>query len=201
MGKSKLVGKKRFRMVKARHRKTFAEAVEKNLADEKLVPLCEFVAATKNFFTSSGCAGRILLIQLPKGESKREASFHRRWHRRVSFAEVKEAIREKTRGELWMKMEPFILHLGCNTLENARKILAVMSRGGVKRGGIIVAKRGKFLVELQGTQEMSVPVKQGEKILVDEDYLRWIVGKANSKMRKNEEMLRRFEGECRQVLK
>lgn len=201
MGKVAGVEKKRFTMVKQRHKETLSEAVEKNLADEKIVSLCNFVASTKNFFTSSGCAGRILLIQLPKGESKREASFHRRWHRQFSFGEAKKALQEKTVGELWLKMEPFILHIGSNTIENARQILAVMSRAGVKRGGIIVAKPGKFLVELQGTQEMSVPLKQGEKILVKDDYLRWLVEKANSKMRKNDEMLRRFEKECRQALK
>lgn len=201
MGKSAAVGKKRFAMVKRRHKQTFDEAVEKNLADEKMVRLCKFVASTKNFFTSSGCAGRILLIQLPKGESKREASFHRRWHRHISFEEVKKALQGETKGELWMKMEPFILHIGSNTLGNARKILAVMSRAGVKRGGIIVAKEGKFLVELQGTQEMSVPLKQLDKIMVQDDYLRWLAEKANSKLQHNYRMLERFEKECRQALK
>ena len=201
MEKAATVGEKRFAMVKQRHKESFDKAVEKNLADEKMVSLCNFVAGTKNFFTSSGCAGRILLIQLPKGESKREASFHRRWHRAVCLEEVKQALQEKTVGEVWMNMEPFILHIGCNTIENARGILRVMSRAGVKRGGILVAKPGKFLVELQGTQEMSLPLKQNEKVLVQDAYLKWLVEKANSKMQKNEEMLKRFEKECRKALK
>jgi len=201
MGKAANLGKKRFSMVKQRHKETFNEAVEKNLADEKMVSLCNFVASTKNFFTSSGCAGRILLIQLPKGESKREASFHRRWHTTVFFEEVKQAVEEKTAGELWLKMEPFILHIGSNTIENARKILGIMSKSGIKRGGIIVAKPGKFLVEMQGTQEMSVPLKQEDKVLVEDTYLQWLVQKANSKMQKNDEMRNRFEKECRRSLK
>ena len=187
-------------MVKARHMKTFEDAVEKNLADERLVPLCNFVASTKKFFTSSGCAGRILLIQLPKGENKREASFHRRWHRKVSFSETKKALVEKTRGTVWIKMEPFILHMGTDSIDNARKILAVMSRSGVKRGGIIVAKPGKFLVEIHGTQEMAAPLKHGKKTLVHDDYLRYLVKTANSKLEKNYRMLEKFERECRDSL-
>jgi tRNA wybutosine-synthesizing protein 3 len=201
MGKDSSLGKKRFTMVKQRHLETFDEALERNRADKRMVPLCRFVASTKNFFTSSGCAGRILLIQLPKGESKREASFHRKWHREISFEETKKAMQEETRGELWMKVEPFILHIGSDSIGNARKILAVMSKAGVKRGGMIVAKEGKFLVELQGTQEMSVPLKHNEKILVQDDYLQWLVGKANSKLGKNYQMLERFERECRRSLK
>ncbi len=188
-------------MVKERHKVTLNEAIEKNLADERMVSLCSFVASTENFFTSSGCAGRILLIELPKGESKRDASFHRRWHRRISLSEVKEALQEKTNGEVWLKMEPFILHIGCSTIEDSRKTLAVMSKAGVKRGGIIVAKEGKFLVELQGTQEMSVPVKHNDRVLVQDDYLQWLVEKANEKLEKNYKMLERFEKECRAGLK
>jgi len=201
MEKDKAVEKNRFRAVKAYHKGTLEDAIGKNLADEKMVPLCKFVSKTKNYFTSSGCAGRILLIQLPKGESKREASFHRRWHRQVSFKEAKEAIQGKTTGELWLKMEPFILHIGSNTLANAKKVLAIMRRAGVKRGGIIVAKPGKFLVELQGTQEMALPVKQGRKVLVEDSYLQWVIEKANSKLEMNYEMLERFERECRKGLK
>jgi len=201
MGKSDAVGENRFGMVKARHRKTFEEAAEKKLADEGLVPLCGFIAGTKNFFTSSGCAGRVILIQLPKGECKKDSSFHRRWHRPVGFAEVKKALGEKTKGEIWLKMEPFILHIGTGSIANAREILAVMNRAGVKRGGILSAKEGKFLVELQGTQEMSAPVKHGGKLLVGDAYLRYLVKKADCKMKRNREMLARFERECRACMK
>ena len=201
MGKSEAAGENRFGMVKERHRKTFEEAAEKKLADDGLVPLCGFIAGTKNFFTSSGCAGRIILLQLPKGECKKGSSFHRRWHRPVSFLEVKKALGEKTRGEVWLKVEPFIMHIGTNSIANAREILAIMNRAGVKRGGILVAKEGKFLVELQGTQEMSAPVKQGNKLLAGDAYLQYLVKKANCKIGKNREMLARFERECRACMK
>lgn len=197
MGKDKGLGKKRFSMVKRHHCGTLVEAVEKNLADEKLVPLCNFIAGTENYYTSSGCAGRIILLQLPKGECKREASFIRRWHRKISAKETMQALGEETRGEVWMKMEPFILHLGTNSLENAGRILRVMGKAGVKRGGIIVAKQGKFLVEMQGTQEMSVPLKQGSKVLVQPSYLKWLVEKANSKLEETYKRLERLEKECR----
>ncbi|MBN2067276.1 MAG: hypothetical protein JW744_02310 [Candidatus Diapherotrites archaeon] len=201
MGKDKAVGKARFRAVKAYHKETLEKAISKKLADERMVSLSKFVAGTKDFFTSSSCAGRIIIMQLPKGESKREASFHRRWHRPASFEEVKEALEEKTVGELWLKMEPFILHIGCETLENAKRILAVMKRAGVKRGGIIVAKEGKFLVEFQGTQGMSLPLKENGKILASDSYIKWAVEKANHKLGKNYEMLERLESEFRKALK
>lgn len=193
--------KSRFEMVKARHAESFEKAVKDGKADHRMIGLCRFVAATKKFFTSSCCAGRILLLQLPKGESKREASFHRRWHREVKFRELKRALLEKTKGELWFKMEPFILHIGTNDIENAGRLLKIMNKAGIKRGGIIVVKPGKFLVELQGTQEISLPLKRNSEILVEDEYLRFLLRKANSKLRQTYERLERFEKMCRAELK
>ena len=191
----------RFKMVKERHRKSFEKAVREGKMDAAFKPLCEFISSSKDFYTSSCCSGRILLLGLPQGERKKDAYFHRKWHSTISFEEVWEALQEKTLGELWLKLEPFIMHVGCRNLEGAKKIMAIMKKAGVKRGGIIVAKEGKFLVEFDGTQEMSLPVKKEEKILVQKDYLKETVEKANKKLEKNYEMIERLEKEMRKGLK
>lgn len=136
----------RFEMTKKRHAETFAKAVREGKADEALIPLCGFVSGTRNFFTSSCCSGRILLLQLSKDEKKLGTKFHRKWHNVVKPKEVWAALKEKTSNEVWFKMEPIILHLGTNTLENANIVLETMKRAGVKRGGIIVAKPRKIFV-------------------------------------------------------
>ena len=150
LNKKDYSGIERFAMVNAMHKKSLEKAIQEKKADKQIIPLCRFVSKTKNFFTSSSCAGRIILLQLPKGESKREACFHRKWHCVVKEKELWEGIDAETKGELWFKLDPFIFHVGANSLENAKKVLAAMTKAGVKRGGIIVAKPGKFLVELKG---------------------------------------------------
>ncbi len=194
-------GPARFKMVKERHRETMEKAVCEGKADEKMLPLLEFIAGTKNFFTSSSCSGRILLLGLPKGEDKKEAYFHRRWHRKAKEKEFLGAMKEETRGELWLKQEPFILHVGAKTIEGCRKVLGAMHSAGVKRGGIISAKEGKFVVELQGTQGMHIPLKKGKKLLVEGEYLDFLLGKANEKLEKNFIALKRLEKEFRKALK
>ncbi|HLD58810.1 MAG TPA: hypothetical protein VI977_04190 [archaeon] len=191
----------RFLMTKKRHAETFAKAVQEGKADEALIPLCSFVAKTKNFFTSSCCSGRILLLQMSKDEKKLGTKFHRKWHNVVKPSEVWNALQEKTSNEIWFKMEPIILHLGTGTLENANIVLETMKRAGVKRGGIIVAKPGKFLFEIEGTQRISVPVKSSEKILVEKEFLEFLVRKANEKIKKNFVTIKRLEKELRKALK
>ncbi|MFH1224449.1 MAG: hypothetical protein V1676_01470 [Candidatus Diapherotrites archaeon] len=193
-------GDGRFRMVKERHAATLQKAIDEKVIDARMRPLCKFIAGTENFFTSSGCAGRILLLGLPKGENKLEAYFHRRWHRAAKSAEVWGALREKTKGEVWLRQEPFIVHLGCANLEHSGKILGAMKKAGVKRGGIIVSKPGKFITELQGTDGMSLPLKKGKKILVGRGYVDYLVREANRKLARNYERLKRFEKACREEL-
>ncbi|MBN1941502.1 MAG: hypothetical protein JW772_04965 [Candidatus Diapherotrites archaeon] len=190
----------RFGMTKKRHAETLEKAIREKKADKDFIPLCNFVKKTKNFFTSSCCSGRILLLKLEKGESKKDASFHKKWHNPVKAREVWNELEKKTSGTLWLKMEPLILHIGTNTLENANKLLDAMKQAGVKRGGLIVAKPGKFLFELEGSQRIALPVKQGDKILVEKTYLEFVVKNANEKMGKNRLALKRLEKTLKKVL-
>ncbi len=204
MGKDsnlKIVVGNRFSMVKENHRKSLEKAVAEKKADRQMVPLCKFVSRTKDFFTSSSCAGRIILLQLPKNENKLDASFHRKWHRKVREKELWQGIEADTRGELWFKLDSFILHIGAGSLENAKKILGCMKKAGVRRGGIIVAKPGKFLVEMQGTQSIAFPVKAGKEVLVGKEFMRYNLERANTKLGQNYEMLKRLEAVFRQELK
>ena len=192
---------KRFPMIKERHRGTFEKALGEGKVDPQMVSLCRFVAkGTRDYFTSSCCSGRILLIDLPKGEDKLGSRFHRKWHRTVEFKELWEGMQAPSAGELWFKQEPFILHLGCPDLEHAQKILAAMKKTGVKRGGIMFAEEGKYMIELMGTQNISVPVKKGGKVLIEKKHLEYLLQRANEKLKKNYALLKKFERNCRSLL-
>ena len=190
----------RFSMVKNRHRQTFFEAVEKKRADPQIISLCTFIAGTKNFFTSSTCSGRIVLLNVNEQETKKEAAFHAKWHRQVEFPELWEALNKKSTEELWFKMEPFIIHIGTGTYKNAEKLLEVMKKCGIKRGGIQVLKEGKIILELSGTQHLSCPAKKEDKILITQEYASEILFRANKKLAKNYQLLEKFEEECRKNL-
>ena len=119
---------KRFEMVKEHHKKTFEDAAINGKMDPQLVSLCRFIASTKQFFTSSSCSGRIVLLKVNAEESKQESAFHRKWHSTVSADEVWNALEEKTKEELWLKQEPLILHIGAESIEGAKKILEIMRK-------------------------------------------------------------------------
>ena len=189
----------RFSMIKNRHNGTFETALKQGKVDEQMQGLCKFVASTKRFYTSSCCSGRILLLE-KQGSRKIDTFFHRKWHREITFGELLEGFNEMTKGEVWLKVDPFILHIGAKTLEDANIVLAAMKKAGVKRGGIIVAEPEKFLIEFQGTETMSAPVKKGAKKLAGEEYLMELLSYANDLVSKNYRRLEKLEAELKNAL-
>ncbi|VVB74295.1 tRNA(Phe) 7-((3-amino-3-carboxypropyl)-4-demethyl wyosine(37)-N(4))-methyltransferase 1 [uncultured archaeon] len=191
--------KSRFEMTKKHHSKTYKEAKALGRMDEDFIPLCDYVEKTKNYFTSSSCAGRIALIGLGEEESKQESAFYRKWHRKVSVKEVLEAIKSFSGDVLWFKQEPLILHIGTNTIENAKNLLILCEKAGIKRAGIKVAKDGKFIVEMLGTQNINAPIKEG-KVCAGEDYLKYLIKKGNEKFEKNQELIKKLTKEAKKFL-
>jgi len=168
--------------------------------DKDFVSLCKYIASTKNYFTSSCCSGRIVLMELDKKEAKKESAFYRKWHRKVKEKEVLEAVKDFSGEVLWLKQEPLILHLGAKNLAGAKLILLTCAKAGIKRAGIMVIKEGKYIVEILGTQNIYAPVKESG-IVASEDYLKYLVKKSNEKFRKNQVLLKGFEKEVRRSLK
>ena len=190
----------RFGMTKKHHKKTFEKALEEGKVDEGFVELCRHLAGTKGYFTTSCCAGRIALMCLEEDEEKKENAFYRKWHRKVREKEVLGAI-DGFKGEcLWLKQEPLILHAGAKDLAGAKKLITIGHRAGIKRAGIMTAKNGKFIVEILGSQNMSVPVK-GKGFRADEEYVKRLVGIANKKYENNKRILKRLENEIKRGLK
>jgi len=169
--------------------------------DKGFIPLCDFLTKSENYFSASSCAGRITLVGLDIRESKKESAFHRKWHRKVKFNEVREGI-ESYHGEvLWFKQEPLIFHIGSNNLENSKKILVACEKAGVKRSGIKVAKEGKFIIEIVGTHQINTPVRENGETKIDDTFLKYLVEKANQKFDKNNENLKKLEMEIKKIIK
>ncbi|MFH1391343.1 MAG: hypothetical protein ABIH20_03475 [Candidatus Diapherotrites archaeon] len=190
----------RFDMIKQRHTNTYKTALIQGKVDEQMQGLCDDVVSTKNYYTSSCCSGRIILLE-KRSNKKIDNFFHRKWHREITKKELKEGFNEKVKGKLWFKVDPFILHIGCADLEKSNVILKAMKEAGVKRGGIMLAEKGKFIIELQGTEKMEFPVKNGEEKLISEKQLLNVLKEANELVRKNYTRLEKLEKTFKKYLK
>lgn len=152
--------------------------------DKKIVGLCKKINKKKNFYTTSSCAGRIvLLIENPK---KAPNLFLYVSHEKVNFKDFKkklEKVKDKSK-EISFKQEPCGLHVACKNLDEAQKILDLARKIGWKKSGIISSKK-RNIIELFGTAKLEFPIVKNEKILVDDEFLKIILEKANKNLEKS----------------
>lgn len=188
----------RFEMCKKSNMAKFEVALDKGLVDKMLIPFLKKINKRPNIYSSSCCAGRIMIIGLDTEESKKPNLFVLKEHRKVKFSEIKNALKTDKFPELWLKEEPFIFHFGAKDLETAKKFLEIKTKAGIRRGGIFHIKDNKYLIELIGSQTLAVPIKIGKKVLFSEEQIKIVLEKANKKLERNYKQLKEF---CKELLK
>ena len=193
-------GNARFTMMKGHHKKKLQEAIDGKKIDPLMIDLAKHIASSKNYFSTSSCSGRIILLQINDAEDKQPEGFFRKWHSQVKAEEVWEALQEKTEKNIWFKQEPFVLVIGSQDFEHAKTIIEICKELGIKRCGISFFEEGKVLLEVFGSQGMSFMVKKKNKLLILEEMMKEQVEIANQKWKKNDEKLKEFQAELKKRL-
>lgn len=168
--------------------------------DEKIIQLCNKINESENYYTTSSCAGRIVLM---KDEDKKGSGlFLKVWHDKINFEDLKNelgtlrAYPEKSStmiftkgkkiedaGDVKFKTEPPIIHIVCKDLDSASDLLEFAKHVGFKRSGINTISRN-ILLELNSTEKLEFPIVKNGKILVDDGFLKVVVEKSNFLLKK-----------------
>ena len=85
--------------------------------DNRILKLCEKINKSENYYTTSSCSGRVLI--LINDEQKKDDLFLYCSHDLLSFKEIKEEIEKikiKTNNLVYFKQDPVILHIACRNL-------------------------------------------------------------------------------------
>ncbi len=161
--------------------------------DPKIKILCERLNKRKEYYTTSSCAGRIILIK--SLDEKAENVFLFRTHKKIKFEELKKALDQVDyKGLVEFKQTTCILHVVCACLEDAQKLVDKAKFVGWKRSGIIASGK-RFVVELISTENIEFPIMNKRKVLVDDDFLKLIVKQANNKLERVWDKIGRLERE------
>ncbi len=150
--------------------------------DKKIIRLCEKINSLENYYTTSSCSGRIVLIV--DNAKKGPGLFVKVWHELINFEELKKHLGKSLNKNIIFKQEPVILHVACDKLESALDFLKKARTIGFKRGGIISGGK-RFVLELIGTEKLEFPIIREGKILVDDRFLRLIIKKSNENLKKS----------------
>ncbi len=158
--------------------------------DKEIKDLVDLINSKKNYYTTSSCAGRIVL--LTKRANKKGARWLFVSHKPIKYNQIKKALVKLPKTDIWFRMEPVILHVACSTINSAQNLLDKARAVGFKRGGIISTKR-KIIIEIQGTEFLDTLIAKNSKLIVTEHYLKTIINEANKKLRITRKKLKKFK--------
>ena len=156
--------------------------------DEKIIKLCNKINSLDDYYTTSSCSGRVVLM-IDK-EKKDRKLFLKIYHKLISFSQLKKDLievastKELSNLNIKFKQEPCILHVACRNFDVALNILKKAQSSGWKKSGIISANKN-YIVELNGTHKLEFPIISKGKILVSDDYLKLIIKKSNENLKKS----------------
>ncbi|KAF3819723.1 hypothetical protein GH733_015232, partial [Mirounga leonina] len=147
-----------------------ADLSRKGSVDEDVVELVQLLNGREPYFTTSSCAGRIILLDgdINGFEVQKQ---NRCWllvtHKPCVKDDVIAALK-KANGDAILKFEPLILHVQCRQLQDAQ-ILAIRSTHGLE-----------------------VPLSHKGKLMVTEEYIEFLLKIANQKMEENKKRIERL---------
>jgi len=186
------ISNRSFLQAKEKVMETLKKAMENNEVDKKAIPIIEKLNGIDEFFTTSSCSGRITIMELPSIGNKIDARFLGKWDDKIKIQDIKNALENAEKGEIWMLAQPPIFHVSASDVNAASKLIKVAKQSGFKNSGIrSIGKR--VTVEVRSTEEVDVPLGIDGKLICDEKYLSLLVSIANEIMDRIEKKLKVFE--------
>ena len=182
----------------------------KGSIDEPIRPLVELLNASLNYYTTSTCSGRISLIRKPRDNAaiKKGGDFVLNSHDVIGFELFESLLNEHVLCDaagqdcLWLKFEPFILHIQCLDLHSAHSLLTVALAAGCRNSGLTLGKNEKYLVAIRSTSSMEVPLHCGDLFeRLGDDYMKFLCNQCNLRLRDNFVRLERFQTLVEPILK
>jgi len=159
------------------NKKTFLAKLDrskKGSIDEKVKSLLELINKKDNYYTTSSCSGRTYFW---KGEKKNKTEWFNITHGLVddNFFKLND-----TSGLIWLRYEPFILHVCCKDLDTAN-LLVEEARKLFKKSSILTVSK-KIIVEVSGSDKIEMPYYlDGNKLFSgDENWLKNLINKKMS---------------------
>jgi tRNA wybutosine-synthesizing protein 3 len=168
--------------------------------DKEILSLIEIINSKPDYFTTSSCAGRIVLLQLPKIGDKENAEFLGKWHREVEVEEIK-AVFSKIEGEnnVFLLTQSPIVHVRCKTLDSAVSLRNKALESGLKYSTLksitlnSKSEPDKIVVEILSSENIHIPIAKGEKLYPDEEYLKFMIENANLALNRAQEKIERLK--------
>ena len=172
--------------------KKLNKAKNENLVDKDIIPILDIINDLDDYYTSSSCYGRIVLLEIPEIGDKKNAVFLGKWHRKITSDEILKAANKANKGLLWILAQSPIIHLGAKTNNAADKILKTAISCGFKNSGLKSIDRN-IIVEILSTERLDSPVGKDGILFFEGEYLELLVEISNDIINKSISKLKKLK--------
>jgi len=177
-----------FNVLKKRALSLLKQAIDEQKVDKKIIPILKIINGSESHYTTSSCAGRIVLLELPSIGDKKNASFLGKWHRPISQEEFSNAAKQAKKGWIWFLAQSPILHVGAKNINDADQLVKLCVSCGFKNTGIRSLGK-KIIVEICSTERLDSPVGRDGKLFCTGEYQDILVETANEVLNRSQEKL------------
>ena len=171
---------------------SYHDALMNNEIDKMIKPILTSINAMSSYYSTSSCAGRIVLMQIPKIGDKKHALFLGKWHEPVRLKELKVSIEKYEKDQLWLLAQSPIFHIGAKDFEAADTMIHLGISSGLKHSTIKTMK-DQIIIELLSTERVDIPFGEQGELYVTDEYLGFCLSIANKVLRRAQRKLKRLE--------
>lgn len=176
------------------------KACNESKADLEILPILQLINDSPNYYSVSSCAGRTVLLEIPRIGDKKKAFFLEKWHRAIKSDEIKEATKFAKCGLIWLLAQSPIIHIVSDNFDNADKMVKSSISCGFKNSGFkSIGKR--IVIEICSTERLDAPIGRDGNLFCNDEHLDLLVDIGNDVFLKSKAKLLRFEQHLQQITK
>jgi tRNA wybutosine-synthesizing protein 3 len=183
--------KKEFLEAKRNALISLEKACNEKKVDEGILPVIKIINEFEDYYTSSSCAGRIVLLEIPDIGDKKNAKFLGKWHRKIKSNEINMAAKKAKKGQLWLLAQSPIIHVASINNAAADRMVKTAISCGFKNSGVKSIGK-KIVVEVCSTERLDAPIGRDKSLFCNEEYLQLLVKIANDVIEKSNNKLQPF---------
>jgi tRNA wybutosine-synthesizing protein 3 len=167
-------------------------AENENKIDEDISNILRIINSKDDYFTSSSCSGRILIIELPSLGNKKEAKFLGKWHRKIKYSEIDNALNLATKGMIWILAQSPIFHVITKSNSSADKFIKIAIYSGFKNSGF-KSYYDNIVIEILSTERLDAPIGKDGKLYCNKEHIKLLTDISNNIIIRSKKKLVKLE--------
>lgn len=164
---------------------SFYKRMEKDIIsgyfDKEMIPVIKTLFKLKDAYPTSSCSGRILILASRVPWRKRNVKIIFKFHEIND--QLKQDILEKVLAledeNLWLFVQPPIIHVSCYNVDTAIKLVKVARNTGFKESKIFMDSPMGAHLELKGKELLIVPIRLEKTFLFEKEKLKLVFDEAS----------------------